>query len=714
MTETPSCIHCGLPVPAGRRDGDGPAYCCFGCRLAREIALPAATAEAGKTGPPTTLLLRLGLGIFLALNIMVASWVPYSRDLFGGGTVGSEAESALFGLASYLALFLCTIVVALLGLPLAADSLLTRARRVDAQLLIVIGVFSAYGLSIWHTLRGEGSLYFDTAANVLVVVSLGAYLEAGARQRATASAHRLLAALPRTVRVERSGGSEEIALEDVTVGDLVTVLPGETVPVDGRLTEGASRVDESGLTGEPWARAVEAGDRLLAGSLNREGRIRLTAERVAGDTVLAVMERSLEKARGQRPPIQRLADRVAAIFVPTVVALALGLFAIHAFRGEVATGLLRSLSVLLISCPCALGLAAPLACWHGLRRAAESGILVDSPATLERMAAVERVFFDKTGTLTRPEPRLDRIEVEPGVGRDWALAAAAGLESASPHPIARAVVEDARRSGIEPAAVTAAVTVPGRGVEGRVDGRLLRLGSRRWAAALGLTAAEDGERAEVLLMGENALLASFELEEAERPDAGVAAVGLRSLGVGVAILSGDGEVATQRLATRLGVDGEGALLPDDKVERLEKARQDGTVVAMVGDGLNDSPVLAAADVGIAVASASDLAKSSGNVRLISDRLDRIPRLTVLARDVRRRIRANLAFAFGFNTVGIGLAASGLLSPLFAAVAMVVSSLAVVRISSRAGRVEPGAAVPARRQPAPVSLGENPRAAESGG
>ena len=287
--EAPICCHCALPVPAGRRGGEAPWFCCFGCRLARQLALPAARAaddEGEIGGPPTTLLLRLGLGIFLAINIMIASWIPYSRDLFAGGVAVSDSEAALFGLTSYLALFLCTIVMALLGLPLAADSIAALVapaapgaepelgRRVNAQLLIVLGVFSAFLLSVWHTVRGHGSLYFDTAATVLVVVTLGSYLEAGARRRATTSAHRLLAGLPETVEVERGGtGGErlEVDPDGVRVGDRVLVPPGGVVPVDGRIDRGRSRVDESSLTGEARPRPVTPGDRLLAGTQNHDG-----------------------------------------------------------------------------------------------------------------------------------------------------------------------------------------------------------------------------------------------------------------------------------------------------------------------------------------------------------------------------------------------------------------------------------------------------------
>lgn len=671
------CRHCGLPIP-----GDGEEFCCFGCRIAHRVALPAAAAAEGETARPDTLLLRLGLGIFLALNVMVSSWLSYSQELFGEGARAGGFYASLTGLFSYLALFLCTIVVAMLGLPLANDALRhLAARRVTTELLIVIGVFSAYLLSAIHTFRGAGSLYYDTAAMVLVIVTLGSYLEAGAKRRASASASELLASLPRSVRVRRGDEAADVDKDDVEPGDLVRVRPGETVPVDGRVAEGTARVDESSLTGESRPRPVGAGDRLLAGSLSVDGQLWVEAEKVGDGTVLALMERSLDEARSRRPPVQRLADRVASWFVPGVVALALAVFAWEAARGEAAAGMLRGLAVLLISCPCALGLAAPLASWHALHRAAERGILIDSPATLERAAAVDRVFFDKTGTLTRPEMSLAGTAAAPGVESARALAWAASLESASSHPIARALLEEAEKRGLRPRLPQSAFTVAGLGVEGTVDGRRLRLG--RWGAPPG---EEQGGGSAVFLTDERGVLARFDLAETPRPDAEPTIVRLRGLGMEIGVLSGDREAPTRRLAERLGVGAEGGLLPDAKVERLTAARASTRGVAMVGDGINDAPVLAAADVGVALGSASDLAKRSGNVRLVTDRLDRVPLVFVLARDARRRIRANLTWAFAFNSVGIALAAIGWLTPIFAAAAMVASSLIVVRISSGAGRI----------------------------
>jgi len=393
------------------------------------------------------------------------------------------------------------------------------------------------------------------------------------------------------------------------------------------------------------------------------------------------------------------------------VLLACVLFGVYAAQGAAASGLLRALSVLLISCPCALGLAAPLASWHGLRRAARLGILVDSAATLEQAAKIEHVFFDKTGTLSRPRPEVGRVETAPGVDANWALVAAVSLEAASRHPIARALVAAGERAGVSVQPVSAARQLPGQGMEALFEDRLLRLGSSRWAAALGVTRLQDGaERGRpanvIVLMDSTRVLARFELRESYRPDVASTLASLAALGVSAAVLSGDAAEPTEQLGARFKVPAVGNLLPADKVARLVAMRRAGRPVAMVGDGINDAAVLAAADLGIAVGSASDLASCSGNVRLTADRLASVPLLIALARDVRRRIRINLGLAFGFNSLGIVLAACGLLTPIFAALAMVLSSLAVLKVSSGAGDVLPPTECPAienGRLPRPAAV-----------
>lgn len=663
-------MHCALPAPAGSD------FCCFGCKIARELARP---AEDGEPSAVSLLLLRLGLGIFLAMNITIFTWFAYAREIFGSPAQADGIYTQLTGLFSYLALFLSTLVLVLLGAPLLD-------RRSGARSLILLGVVAAWALSAWNTVRGTGSLYYDTAAMVLVFVTLGGFLEARARRQATLSARRTLAELPQHIRVLRDEDILELDLLDLRIGDLVQVAPGEAIAADGRVYGGTSRLDTSSLTGESRPRAAEPGDFVLAGAIALDGSLLVQAERVGFNTVLAQTERALEAARHEQPPIQHLADRVAAAFVPGVFVLAVGVFSWRFFLGDLEGAVLRTLSILLISCPCALGLAAPLASWQALRRAAEHGILIDSSAVLERAARIEHVVFDKTGTLTEPHPELANVTSKVDLDTSRALHLAASLDLLSRHPIARSLVDQAREAGMELQVPTNFRDVPGHGVEGRLDGRLLRLGSPRWASSQGIGESDPNDETTILLFDEGAILARFEL--AERPRSGVEQTlrALEKIGIPISLASGDRQAAVERFAERfrLAEKVHGDLLPQEKIDYVRALRHQGRGVAMVGDGLNDAPVLAAADVGIALGSASDLARRSGGVRLIDDRLERIPELFRIARDTQRRIRTNLAFSFGFNLIGLALAVNGTLTPVFAAVAMIVSSLVVVRLSAGAG------------------------------
>ena len=672
----------------------GLQFCCFGCRIARELARPAAPGDT--VAPGGTLLLRLGMGIFLAMNIMVFNWFTYSREWFGAEAAVPPEYAGLAALFSYLLMFLATAVLALLGVPILSDVLAgwRRGVRIDANLLILVGVTSAYTVSVANTVRGDGSLYYDTTAMVLVLVTLGNYLEAGAKRRATSSAGALLASVPSRAWVRRAGEVVEIDAGNLAIGDRVRVRAGEAVPADGSIVEGTSHVNESILTGESRPRQVNPGDRLLAGSLNLDGQVWIEARHIGADRAISRMQRMLDEARLHQPPIQRVADRIASAFVPGVVLLATGVFAVFAWNGDPLEGLFVALTVLLISCPCALGLAAPLATWSALRRAAERGILIDSAVTLERASRVGRLFFDKTGTLTEPSLKLDRIEPADGVAEADALRWAAALETTSLHPIGRALVQESEERSVTLPPATDAVTLPGLGIEARIDGRLLRLGSGRLVERSGLAEpaggeTSDGETTVIYLMDEHRVLACLHVAETLRPDAAATIASLRNSGVEVSVLTGDQAGTARRLARSLDVAVDAALLPADKLDRLRDARARASGkqrgVAMVGDGINDAPVLAAADVGFAMGSASDLAKQAGNVRLIFDRLEGVPLALATARSCMRRVRWSLGWAFGYNGIGLTLATMGLLTPIFAASAMFVSSVVVVAISRGAGR-----------------------------
>ncbi len=685
-----SCTHCSLPLPAGRTQ-----FCCFGCHIAHQLVRPA-LKEQGSAQPVSLWMVRLGLGVFLAINIMVFNWIFYSGEIFGEAARSGDGFEMLAGLFAYLQLFFCTVVVAALGLPLLADSSRRWWRRPDANFLISVAVFSAYGLSAWNTIRGSGSLYFDTAAMVLVLLTLGNYLEARSKRRAATSAS-ALDTLPQRAWVERGESLQEADTQDLQPGDLVRVRVGEVAAVDGIVRRGRSHLDASRLTGESLKRSVSVGDQVLAGSVNLDGELWIEAQNTGPKRTIARMQQLLEEARSRPPSIQRVTDRVAAIFAPVVIVLALGIFGWRAAAGRWEEGLLAGLSLLLISCPCALGLAAPLSCWSGLRRAADRGILFDSAQALERASKVRRVFFDKTGTLTEPELEVVRLQVAEGISEEQALYWAATAESSSLHPIAGCLVARAGAAGIAPGRASDSAVLPGIGIQARIEGTLYRLGGGPILDAAGISESgrlampaarlgeSDGETT-VYLVDEECVLARFDLLESLRTDAPDAVKALASMGVESAVLTGDEAGPAQRQAARLGLPVEHSMLPQDKVRYLRSARKSvGATVAMVGDGINDAPVLAAADVGISVISASGLAHQSGNVRLLSPSLLKIPESLTIARHTVRRIRLGLAWAFGYNSIGITLAALGLLTPVFAASSMVLSSLLIITMGRGAGK-----------------------------
>lgn len=686
MDEHPlTCHHCGLPAPSMRRHRDGPVFCCYGCRIAHEIAAPGYADTA--VGPRNTLLLRLGLGIFLTMNLMAFNGLLYWRHVFdpriSDGAV--EQYEPIAGVVAYLLMFLGTLVMATLGVPMAADVVAeSRGRwRIDANLLILIGVLSAYALSVINTLRGDDHLYFDTAAVILVLVTLGRYLDSLARTRATQATRQLLATLPDMASVRRDDAIIEIAAREIRRGDVVRVRPGETIPADGVAIEGQTYVDEASLTGESQPRAVAATDQVLAGTICLDGLIWIRAEAVGADLAIALMQRMLEEARLKQPRIGLLADRIAAVFVPGVVLLALGVFAHRFIAGDAVAGLLNALSVLLISCPCALGLAAPLATWTALGRAARRGILIDSGRTLERAAAARHVFFDKTGTLTCRQMRLVKIEHEATFTEAEALRLAASIESGSTHPIARTLLAVAAERRLSLLPLSELTTIAGCGLSAVIHGATYQLG--RFHADQPREAQDGLLRIE--LMSGRRWLARFTLGEQLRGDALEAVHRLADMGITVEVLTGDQPGPARQVQQHLGVNVHPCLLPVDKVRYLEDRRtKHHGAVAMVGDGINDAPVLAAADVAFAMGSASDLARQAGHVHLINDSLLAVVQTLTLARHAMRRIRLNLVWAFGYNGVGLVLAAAGMLNPVIAALAMLGSSLFIVMTSRGAGDV----------------------------
>ncbi len=574
-----------------------------------------------------------------------------------------------------------------------------RAGTGNMDLLVALGTSAAFGLSVFLLLRapahGGSHLYFEASAAIVTLVLLGKWLEGRAR-RQTADAIRALQALrPGVARVRRDGIEIEVPVERVVVGDLVVVRPGDVVPVDGEIVEGRSHVDESLVTGESLPIAREPGDRVTGGSLNAEGLIVVRTRAIGAETTLARIIRLVDSAQAAKPPIQRLVDRVSAVFVPVVLGIAAVTFVGWMLTdGDWEAALVNAVAVLVIACPCALGLATPTAIMVGTGVAARRGILVKDARTLEVAHAVTTVAFDKTGTLTEGKPAVVAVLSADGPGaaeEARLLGLAASLQATSSHPLALAVLAKARERGLAIAPAREAVALPGRGLQGTVEGRLLALGSARLLQELGASPGRladeaarlqaDGRTVSWLVRSEQGgwqvlgLLAwGDRLKETARH--GVAR--LHDLGVRTVMLTGDNRGSAAAVARELGIDQVMAeVLPEDKARAIESLRAQGQVVAMVGDGINDAPALAAADVGIAMATGTDVAMETagitlmrGDVRLVADALD-------VARRTRAKIAQGLFWAFGYNVLGIPLAAAGVLSPVVAGAAMALSSVSVV-------------------------------------
>jgi P-type Cu+ transporter len=624
-------------------------------------------------------------------------------------------------LAGWLALALATPVVVVCGAPFFARAWVSlRARRANMFTLIALGVGAAYLYSLVAILAPQwvpaaaGAAhpprYFESAAVIVALVLLGQVLELRARRR-TGGALRALLDLtpPQARRIEAYGEERDVPLAEVRPGDRLVVRPGDKVPVDGEVIEGASAVDESLVTGEPIPVEKGAGDELIGGTLNGEGALVMRARRVGRDTLLARIAAQVSAAQRSRAPVQDLVDRVAAWFVPVVVAIALLAFALWWALGPApafARALEAGVSVLIIACPCALGLATPMSLAVAMGRGAREGVLFRDARAMMRLANVDTIVFDKTGTLTEGRPRVSALEPSAGVTEDELLGAAAALEARSAHPLARAIGAAAAERGVRSLPVSGFRAVPGRGLVGELLGKRVAVGSEAHLADEGVPAADLAEAAEriaarrqrgevcVLVAREGRLLGLIAARDPIRPEAARVLEQLADEGIAVALRSGDAPASTAALARELGIDdARGGLLPEDKHAVLAELQRAGHVVAMVGDGVNDAPALARADVGVAIGGGADAALESAAVTLVRGDLRALLAARALSRATLANLRQNLVFAFGYNALLVPVAAGALypllgwqLSPMLAAAAMSLSSVSVISNSLRLFRV----------------------------
>ena len=543
--------------------------------------------------------------------------------------------------------------------------------------LVSLGTLAAYLWSAVVVLGGAtGHVYFEVAAAVTVFLLAGRYAEAKAKHSAGTALRALLSLGAKDATVLRDGAEVRIPAGELTVGDLVVVRPGERVATDGVVTEGTSALDTSAMTGEPVPRDVRAGDEVLGGSVNTYGRIMVRAERVGADTQLARMGRMVAEAQSGKASIQRLADRVSAVFVPVVLAVsALTLIGWLVAGGSAAAAFTAAVAVLIIACPCALGLATPTAILVGTGRGAQLGVLIKRPQVLETVTGIDTVVLDKTGTVTTGAMSVAGVEAEPGEDSATVLARAAAVEAASEHPVAAAIVAAAAGRGLAVPAVDEFVNEPGIGVRGVVDGTQVRVA--RAAADDGRTTVEvswGGRRRGVI-----------RLADAVKPTSAAAIAELTAMGITPMLLTGDNPAVAARVAAEVGIAAEDVIagvLPAQKAEEIRRLQSAGRRVAMVGDGVNDSVALAAADIGMAMGTGTDAAIEAGDITLVRGDLRTVPTALRLSARTLRVIKQNLFWAFGYNVAAIPLAALGLLNPMIAGAAMAASSVLVVTNSLR--------------------------------
>ena len=693
--------------PEIRRPGPG---ACPVCGMALEPVL--VSAESGPSAELVDMTRRFWVGLALTIPVVALEMGVHFVDRVGD--LVSRTSS------SWIQLLLATPVVLWAGWPFFVRGWASlRTRNLNMFTLIAMGTGVAWAYSVVATVTpgifpdsfrdtadmgdrmasGAVDVYFEAAAVITVLVLLGQVLELRAREQTSGAIKALLDLTPTTARRLREDGSdEEVTLDLVQVGDRLRVRPGEKVPVDGEVVEGRSTLDESLVTGESMPVSKTAGDTVIGGTLNSSGGLLIRADRIGADTMLSRIVALVAEAQRSRAPIQRMADKVAGIFVPVVVAIAVIAFVVWAAVGpepRLAHGLIVAVAVLIIACPCALGLATPISIKVGVGNGATHGVLVKNAEALERMEKVDTLVVDKTGTLTEGRPSVTAIVLaDPASSEDDALRLAAGVERASEHPLAAAIVDAATGRGLPLPDVHDFDSPVGRGVLGVVDGRQVVLGSADFLAAQGVDPsplAHEGDRLRstgataILLAVDGTLAAVLAIADPIKATTPAALADLRAQGVEVVMLTGDNHVTARAVAATLGIDHvEAGVLPDRKADVVQRLRSEGKVVAMAGDGVNDAPALAAADVGLAMSSGTDVAMESAGVTLLHGDLTGIAKARRLSAMTMRNIRQNLVFAFVYNVAGIPVAAGVLypltgllLSPIIAAAAMALSSVSVI-------------------------------------
>ncbi|MGY1447829.1 heavy metal translocating P-type ATPase [Pseudomonas chlororaphis] len=660
----------------------------------RELKAMKTRVTIALTGVLALALLRAGAFIALAAGATLLTWVPIP---------------ALPWFTWGIWLFLLVTPVQFIGgwsfYKGAWNAI--RTRNINMDFLIALGTSVAYFYSVavlffpdvLPVKVAERDVYFEVSAVIIAFVLLGRYMEEIIKKKSSAAVRRLLDLKPAIAHVIRDGQEVDLPAESVMAGEFLVVKPGEKIPTDGDVSEGRSTVDESMLTGESMPVDKHPGSSVIGGTLNGSGVFTFKASRIGADTALAQIIKMVEEAQSSTAQIQRLADQVTGYFVPAVVAVALLALVGWSLAGNFPQGLLAFIAVLIISCPCALGVATPAALMVGVGKGADNGILIRGGEVLERAEKLSTVVFDKTGTITRGEPNVTDVISLDTVLESEVLMLAAAVESGSEHPLGAAIVRAAAHHGIRLPKATGIQGIAGHGIEGRVDSQHIWLGNRRLFARQGISteAAEehlirleaDGKTS-MLVGADERLLGVIAVADTIKPEAAEAVAALQASGIKVVLLSGDNHRTAEAVARQAGIERVIAeVLPDDKAAVIRQLQSDGQVVAMVGDGVNDAPALATADIGIAIGSGSDVAKETGGIILLKNDVRDVVTAIKLSRATMVKIKQNLFWAFIYNSVGIPIAAFGLLNPIIAAAAMALSSLSVIANSALLKRARIG-------------------------
>ncbi len=597
-------------------------------------------------------------------------------------------------LSIWIQAILGTITVLIIGKEFHITTIkLARHFSANMDTLISLGTLAAVAYSIWAMIAGKSEFYFETAAVITAFILLGRYLEAMSRGQASQAISKLMQLGAKTAHLVKNGEVSEIAIEHVQVGDTLMVKPGEKYPVDGKISEGQTSVDESMLTGESMPVSKQSGDEVFGATININGSVHMVAQKVGKDTVLSQIIAMVEDAQVKKAPIQKMADRIAGIFVPIIIVLSLITFgAWFLYSGEFSTSLITAIAVLVIACPCALGLATPVAILVGTGEGAKKGILIKNGEALEKAKHIDVVMFDKTGTLTEGKPSVTDLIPFNNLTPDEVLAVAAAVEMNSEHPLAQAVYKHAKVKSLEIPKALEFNNTSGKGVTAKVGGKSILIGSPRWlmeskidlkASNTEIDRLENEAKTVIGVASDKTLIGVIAIADSVKPDAKEAVAKLKAMGIDSMMISGDNERTAHAIAKEIGISSVLAeVLPQDKAAQVKKLQDTGKKVAFVGDGINDAPALVQADLGIAVGTGTDIAIESGELVLVKGSPLKVVQAIHLSQKTFKVIKQNLFWAFAYNVAAIPLAALGFLNPMIAGAAMALSSFSVVGNSLR--------------------------------